>query len=347
MVAIKKFKINEFIASCDKNVDGILIYGPNEGLCSEIKNSLIERILGEKEDRSFSLAVLEEDTVKAEPTIISSELQAVSLLGERRVVVIQNSGDAIAKHIKNALMRKDDKSILVIQTGILTPRSKVRAMFEKEMRLASIPCYEDDENTLARILSDTLSKENISINLSTRRAIVSRLSKDRRQTRTQLEKLILLAGESKSLSEEQVLQILEHPDALISDTIIDTIFEGKKKKLAELYNTHSFYDNNLDIGFIRIINSHINRLKTLRRLIDEGKNIKEAMNLISPKFFFKREQSIKKQCELLYSQAKLNHALINLIDLELRIKQNTSIPAHVLVQRMTITLSSLALHGKK
>jgi DNA polymerase-3 subunit delta len=345
MTAVKAYQFDSFLASLKPNTPGILFYGPNDGLVDELIKQTIDQTLGEQNDRAFSLTSLHDDTIKNKPSIVAEEAEALSFLGGPRVVLISQSLDSLAKHLEHAFSVRSDNTLIIVRAGILSPRSTLRNLFEKDKNIFAVPCYEDNPQSLKKILSLELSKENISLSPKIHEWILNALSPDRRHARQQIEKLILLAGEEKSIHEQHIQLILEQADKLTIDTLIDTAFSGQKKILSSLILSHRHLnDLSFNMRVVRAGSAHVATLRTLFRLLSlENRSFKDALSHVQPRIFFKREPLVQKQCKLWNHHQKLHKASEIFLATEQRIKNSPSIPSHVLVERALLSLAQTSL----
>ena len=98
-----------------------------------------------------------------------------SLFENSKIVIISRVTDKILNFIDEVLKHKISDIKILLKSGILEKRSKLRVFFEKDKELITIPFYEDNENSLNSLILEFTKKNNInlsreSINLLIRRA---------------------------------------------------------------------------------------------------------------------------------------------------------------------------------
>ena len=144
-----KNKLNEY------NI--FLLYGKNDGKKSEI----IEKYF----TNGFDGAVIkydEDEFINSYETIILDILNR-SLFDNKKIYVISRTSDKIIKHIDELLIRSLKDIKIVLKSGVLEKRSKLRNFFERGKELAIIPFYEDDTKNLTEIIYEFLKKNNIKL----------------------------------------------------------------------------------------------------------------------------------------------------------------------------------------
>src|SRR5690242_20352394 len=94
---LDKTKIDRILKSPD-TIGALLFYGPDEGLAHEYAGLAQKAVLGAGDD-PFRLAELMPDEIRSDGARLADELNAISMLGGRRVVRIAQANNAIADQI--------------------------------------------------------------------------------------------------------------------------------------------------------------------------------------------------------------------------------------------------------
>ena len=132
---IKSFEVNKVKFSKFKS---ILLYGLNKGFKEEIIKSNIS--LG------FSGEILryeESEILDNKDRILEGFING-SLFCEMKLMIISRSTNKILNFIEEFLERNILNVQIVLNSENLDKKSKLRALFEKDKKLACIPFYEDN-----------------------------------------------------------------------------------------------------------------------------------------------------------------------------------------------------------
>ena len=116
-----------------------LLYGKNEGLQNEV--------ISEKFLKNFKGGLNrydENEFINNNETLIS-EFYNKSLFDDEKIIIISRSTDKIVKFIENILEKGVDNVKIILKSGALEKRSKLRTLFEKNNTIITIPFYEDDQ----------------------------------------------------------------------------------------------------------------------------------------------------------------------------------------------------------
>ncbi len=124
----------------------VLAFSEDEGLASDAAQSVLSAWRGKGE---LEVTVLDDDAVRKDPSLLFDALEAVSLLGDKRAIRVRTSGDKIAALLIEAIEAGDARpgryaARLIIETGSLASKSKLRAAAEKSARTACLQLFEEE-----------------------------------------------------------------------------------------------------------------------------------------------------------------------------------------------------------
>ena len=139
---LENFNLNKFIF--------FLIYGKNEGLQKEIiEKKFTNSFLGE-------INRYEENEVLSNSESIISEILNKSLFSNNKIIIITRASDKILKIIEKLLEKKLSDIKIIIKSGQLEKKSKLRNLFEKNKDMVTMPVYQDEFRSLLPIILATL-----------------------------------------------------------------------------------------------------------------------------------------------------------------------------------------------
>ena len=119
-----------------------------------------------------------------------------------KIILINRASDKIYSLIQDLIERNINNTKIIINAGALDARSKLRSLFEKNKNLVCIPTYPDNNNTLIKLTSTFLRKENISISQENINLIVEKCNGDRNNLKNELYKIKNFAKRKKVSSQE-------------------------------------------------------------------------------------------------------------------------------------------------
>ncbi len=155
-----------FARKPDPKVWAVLAFSDDEGLASDNGQLLISAWAGKGVHADVTL--LDDDAIRKEPVLLFDALEAVSLLGDPRVVRVRTSGDKIAKLLIEAI-EEGDKSTsrfsahLLIETGSLPKKSKLRATAEAAKHTACLQFFADEGVDIEQRVKQALKESGVDI----------------------------------------------------------------------------------------------------------------------------------------------------------------------------------------
>ncbi len=176
--------------------------------------------------------------------------------------------------------------MLIAEAGNLKGDSKLRELFSKAANLAAVACYEDDNRTLAGVITETLQPHRISIGNEARQRLVELLGADRSLSRNELEKLVLYVGAGNEVTIEAIDAIVGDAAGLQLDEIAMAATAGRSgAALAD-------FDRALAGGksvqsLLLALQRHVLRLHQVRAAIDSGSAFEQAVRSMRPPLHFK------------------------------------------------------------
>lgn len=282
-------RVEGFLKSPTLNL--VLIYGPDSGLVAERGLALVRSVNGAADD-PFRFAEL----INPAADVLLAEAFAASLTGERRVVRVREASESLFKALETIEKTPPD-ALVMIEAGDLTPKSKLRSLAEKSPAIACIACYAIDPGRLPQVITTRLRSQGVAIDQSAATWAAQNLTGEEGPLAQALEVLVLYAGETKTLSHEDVSSILpDGGDTSVGDAI-DAALTGDLAG-ADKALTLAYEEGASPVGLIRVLLTELLRLRLARGMMEEGASAQEAMAKMRPPVFFKRQTLVQKMLRL-------------------------------------------------
>jgi DNA polymerase III subunit delta len=224
MVAFKAHQVDAFVAKPTQPV--VLVFGPDAGLVRERAEELIHGSVDDIND-PFSLARLDGDDLAAEPSRLVEEANTVPLFGGRRAVWVKVGSRNIAPAVEALLAATSPDCRVVIEAGDLRRNAPLRVLCERAKNAAALPCYEDDQKTLDRLIETELRESGLTIAPEARAALLPLLGGDRLASRSEILKLALYARGRERIELDDVIAVSADASALALDALLDAAFAGR------------------------------------------------------------------------------------------------------------------------
>lgn len=185
-----------FARKPDPKIWAVLAFSDDEGLASDSGQTLIAAWTGKQAHADISL--MDEDAIRKEPALLFDALEAVSLLGDPRIVRIRTSGDKIATLLIDAITEGDKSegrfsAHLLIEAGSLAKKSKLRTAAEAATRTACLQLFADEAGDIEHRVKQALLEAGVTIEPDALRLFVGDLPGHRLAANSEIEKLTLYA----------------------------------------------------------------------------------------------------------------------------------------------------------
>ena len=244
---------------------------------------------------------------------------------------IQNATDKSLKIIQEVIPKLGTNEMYLF-AGILEKKSKLRKYFEVENNLNIVPCYQDNEISLKKIILSNL-KDYSGIDTQLINFLIENSSNSRSKLGNELIKI-------KSYFVDKVIKIDALKELLNSkedenfDLIKDTALSGNKEKTNQLLNS-TMFDIDRSVFYIATINQRLLKLKEI--LKKDVVNIEKSMSEIKPPIFWKDKSTFLFQAKK-WNTKKINNILNKTYNLELMFKSNSLINKDILIKKLLIDI---------
>lgn len=345
--------IEPFLKNLNPAMRAVLVYGPDSGLVGERALQLARQVVSDLND-PFNAVHLTGDVLAGDPARLSDEASAQSLMGGKRLFRITAAGNDIAVPLKDWLKGgKDGKGaqpntdcVIIIEAGDLKPKDALRKTCEDAPNAAALPCYIEDERSLATLIRDTLRAAGYGIQADAAAWMAGAIKGDRMRARMEIEKLILYMGpvDRNGIAASNVQQkMVTLDDAQKScgdagtqsiDDLVYSYMENKTQQTMHSYGRLAAEDTPVMI-LIRSLQNHVLRLHGVKTLLElHNQPLDVAMKSLQPPVFFKQADQFTAQVRK-FSLVQLRRLLAEINDLEAKTKQS-GMPVDTLMRQFLL-----------
>ncbi|MBO22898.1 MAG: DNA polymerase III subunit delta [Rhodospirillaceae bacterium] len=330
-------RADAFAAAPPDDIRAVLLYGPDLGLVRERAETLTRAVAGTLSD-PFNVIELTPAALKEEPSRLTDEVCALSMMGGRRVVRLREITDAAARQSEEAIAA-DGEALMIVEAGDLSPRSKLRALFEKANGAAAIACYMDEGVGLDDLVRRALADANLKADEGVISWIAGNLGSDRMVSRMELEKLTLYAAGKSEVTLEDAQAIIGDAAAVTLDDVVLAAWGGNLKGLTVAL-ARARFEGVAPISILRAASRHLSRLEQAVTAMDGGATPEQAMKSLCPPVFFKQRDAFRYQLRR-WQPKTLSRAREELIRSEIDCK-STGTPDQAVCERALMRIAAMA-----
>ena len=275
----------------DKNKFNIfLLYGKNEGLQNQnLKENFIINFKGEviKYDEQEFIVNYEN---------IASEILTKSLFKDEKLIIISRVSDKILRYIEELSDKKITDLKIVLKSGQLDKKSKLRSFFEKSKKLVATPFYEDTDKSLAYEIEKFITKKKIKISRESINLIISRSGGDRGNLNSELEKILNYSSTNNKIEFDTIKKLTNLVENYSVGELADDFLLKNKRGIAKILNENNYSNEDCML----ILRTILNKSKRLLGIIEQNKisnNIDSVISKARPPIFWKEKENVKLQAK--------------------------------------------------
>lgn len=298
MILSKRPEIERFLASPPSDVRAAVIYGRDRGQVRERAGALAGKVTARPDD-PFDVALLTEAELDGER--LEGELSAISMMGGRRLVRLRldsekgppdrAAAEALKSHAEGAF---NPEAFLLIEAGALGRDSTLRRAAEQAKAAVAIPCYEDETGDVARLVRESLAKDQVGLTNEALQLFVERLPRERGVARQEIERLALFLGPSSGRTatpQDLEAHLGVEPEASLADAAMHAF--GGRLGPAQAALRRARAEGEGGPAAVRALGMHLNRLRQILVLHRAGAGLQEAAKAAG--VFWKNEREVLRQ----------------------------------------------------
>lgn len=344
MILSKRPEIERFLASPTANIRAAVIYGRDRGQVRERADQLAGKIT-ERPDDPFDVALLTESELDG--ARLEGELSAISMMGGRRLVRLRldsekgpadrAAAEGLKGHVEGAF---NPEAFLLIEAGALGRDSTLRRAAEQAKAGAVIiPCYEDETGDVARLVRESLAKDQVGLTNEALQLFVERLPRERGVARQEIERLALFLGPGSGRTATPAdleAHLGVEPEASLADAAMH-VFGGRLGP-AQAALRRARAEGESGPAAVRALGIHLNRLRQILVLNRAGAGLQEAAKAAG--VFWKNEREVLRQVRS-WSLEALETVQPHVLDAD-RACKRAGAPDALITERLAMSIAARA-----
>ena len=292
----------------------ILFYGQNNGAKEEETSKLI------KQDKNIKPYIYEEKEILENYEELYNDIVSDSLFDEKKIFIIKRVTDKFLKIIDEILNKNLSNILIILDSGNLEKKSKLRNLFEKDKKLICIPFYPDNFAQLTQITNNFFNKINQPVSQSDINLIVSKSNGDRGNLKNELQKIELYVSNKKKLTSSSLLKLINLVENHNISELVDQYLAKNERKIKMILN-ENILSNEDSIIIVRTLLNKSKKILKLSSEYEKNKNLDLTISSSKPPIFWK-DKEITKQQILKWKPENIKKLIYELSELELLIKKN-------------------------
>ncbi len=299
-----------------------LFYGNNKGLIEETINKSLKPTI-----EANILRYDESDIIKDEDNLKETTSNK-SFFDKKKLIIINRSSDKILKIIENIISKNHEDTYIVITSGILDKKSKLRNFFEKNKNTICVAFYEDNQNSLNTLALNFLRERKIVLSQQNLNLVIERSRGDRISLINELNKIENYAKGKKQIKANDIIKLTNLSENFDATELVNNTLAKNEKKTLYILNENNFSSEDTII-IIKIFINKLKRLSKLQSAVKINGNIETSISNFKPAIFWKEKDLLKRQLKIL-EQNEIKKLIIKINQIELMIKKYPSISTNII-----------------
>ena len=316
---LKSFELNKLKL---ENYNFYLFYGDNEGLKEDtIKNFFVKKYQNK-------IHRYEEKEILDNIDDFYNNVFTKSFFDNEKLIIINRVSDKIREIIEELIEKKTEDIQFILNSKNLEKKSTLRKLFEKQKSIVCIPFYEDNNQTLNSIISLFFRNKKIPISQQLINVLVERSRGDRKNLNNELEKIENFSLNKKNLNIEEIIKLTNLADNYSASELVDHSLAKNTRKTVTIMGENNYSDED-NIIIIRTLLAKLKRLVKIYELVDEKKNIEQAISVYKPPIFWKEKPLVTQQIRS-WKKDGLEQLIYKTNEIELLVKKNSVLAKNIL-----------------
>lgn len=309
---IKKYELKKIEKN---NYKFFLFYGKNNGFKDEVINDLFLK--------NFDGTIIRYDEQEfiSNFEVVVTEIMTKSLFDSKKILIISRVSDKISKYIEEIINREINDISIILKSGILEKRSKLRSLFEKNNKLITIPFYEESSSELTQVVINFLRDNKIKLSRESVNLLVNRSSGDRENIKIELEKILNYSFSNKNIDFEVINKLSNLAENFGINELVDSYLEKNLKNVVKILNENNFSQDDC-VLITRTMQNKSKRLLNIIERFQKNNNLEEVISNTKPPIFWKDKEVVKKQVNN-WKLIDLKNKIYQINEIESLIKNNS------------------------
>ena len=287
MTVLREDGFEQFLKRQIGAMNGVLVHGSDSAAVAGFGRQIVRAIVGAGgEVERYDASILKEGAGR-----IQDEFYSLSLLGDRRVLWIDDVGDANLKTLAEIIVSTQSANFVFLSADSLSKTSKLRLACEEAPNFGALALYQEGIETVRARLGILVSKAGLKWEDGAEETFIEIVGIDRSMVTQECEKLTVYCLGQSTIAVADVLAVCGDTASSSSDSLIDSMLMGDLESVDRMFG-----NLDSDAGGQKMILSsaisHLARLQELRGVMDGGANADTVVRGARPPIFFKRQSTV-------------------------------------------------------
>jgi DNA polymerase III subunit delta len=282
MPSLREQDLADYLKRKSAAQNGLLLFGNDAAAISTALRQVVVAFSSGEEALRLDVSAL-----RADPALLDDAFRSLSLLGDRRLIVIDGVGEQQLSLVQPVLTAPSLGNFVVLVADSLKRDSKLKAAVEAATLFSTVSFYEETGGALVQRAENILRQHGMTFESGAAERFVDLCGGDRTVVMAEAEKLSLYCWPSKSISIDDVEAACGDQAEFEADALIQSMLDGDLDSTDRIFT--SMRDTGDSKSILIMVQMHLARLEQVSAAVAKGVDVNSACRAARPPFFDKQQ----------------------------------------------------------
>jgi DNA polymerase III subunit delta len=291
MAILRENEITDFLKRKAARFNGLLLYGNDEAAIETVVRQ-VRAIMGAGEEPLR----LDASSLKQDPAALDDAFRSMSLLGDRRLIVVTGADENHVTHLQSVLTADRLGNFVLITASSLKKTSKLRSVAESNALFGVVAFYEEAGGALVQRVQTIAKQRGVTFTDDALEHFLDLVGSDRSMLVNEAEKLILFCHPETTIQRDDVDAICGDQATFESDALISAVLDGDMEVTDRMFSSMTLSGDSKAV--LIMLQMHLARLENVSAAMARGSDFTSACRAARPPIFDKQQSAAQRHLRI-------------------------------------------------
>jgi DNA polymerase III subunit delta len=292
MAVLRESDLADFLKRKSAQFNGLLFFGNDDPAMS----AAVSQVIAAMPDAEEPLR-LDASALRSDPARLDDAFRSLSLLGDRRVIVVSGLDDNHLPLLQSLLSEQALGNFLVLVAGGLKKDSKLKLAAEGSPRFSVTGFYEETGGAVLLRIQTVMKQRGLTFEDGAVERFVDLAGSDRSVLLNEAEKLALYCHPNPVITVADVEAACGDQAEFEADQLIGAVLDGEMERADRIYA--SMVQSGDAKSVLIMMQIYLARLELVSAALARGGDLASATRAAKPPFFGPQQQAAGRQVRVL------------------------------------------------
>jgi DNA polymerase III subunit delta len=288
MAVLREAELSSFLKRQAAQANGLLIYGNDAAAAAVALRQVVAALgVGDQVER------MDAASLKADPARLDDAFRAMSLLGDRQLIIVQDVDDAHLAALAGVVEAGSLGNFVVLLAGSLKKESKLRLAAERNPLFRAMALYAETGAAVVQRAEALLGAQGLGCDDGAADRLVELCGEDRSLLAAEAEKLALYCHPAKRVTVDDVEAICGDQARFEADRLIMAVLDGDMATTDRIYTSMALAGDGKSV--LIMVQLYLSRLEAISAALARGQDLASACRAARPPIFDKQQAAAGRQ----------------------------------------------------